>query len=143
MSILYLFLMIRRPPRHTRTDTLLPYTTLLRSTATRPCARRWRGRRGAKRSFLILPPPASGRGAKHCSLQRHDVRCDLGLALEIERCHRFIGDLDRLVRAEAVERGAHRRAVRAEHPDLDIVARSEEQPSELQSLMRNSYAVFC
>src|SRR3546814_10538481 len=88
-------------------------------------------------------PPASGRGAKHCSLQRHDVRCDLGLALEIERCHRFIGDLDRLVRAEAVERGAHRRAVRAEPPDLDIVARaairSEEHKSELQSLMRKSY----
>src|SRR3546814_14321784 len=28
------FLMIRRPPRSTRTDTLVPYTTLFRSTAT-------------------------------------------------------------------------------------------------------------
>src|SRR3546814_11786410 len=28
------FLMIRRPPRSTRTDTLFPYTTLFRSTAT-------------------------------------------------------------------------------------------------------------
>src|SRR3546814_11433972 len=27
----FLFLMIRRPPRSTRTDTLLPYTTLFRS----------------------------------------------------------------------------------------------------------------
>src|SRR3546814_19888363 len=27
----YLFLMIRRPPRSTRTDTLFPYTTLFRS----------------------------------------------------------------------------------------------------------------
>src|SRR3546814_19147391 len=31
MSV-FLFLMIRRPPRTTRTDTLFPYTTLFRST---------------------------------------------------------------------------------------------------------------
>src|SRR3546814_16574698 len=30
----FFFLMIRRPPRSTRTDTLLPYTTLFRSQAT-------------------------------------------------------------------------------------------------------------
>src|SRR3546814_15100944 len=29
--LLFFFLMIRRPPRSTRTDTLLPYTTLFRS----------------------------------------------------------------------------------------------------------------
>src|SRR3546814_18259796 len=31
MYILFCFLMIRRPPRSTRTDTLFPYTTLFRS----------------------------------------------------------------------------------------------------------------
>src|SRR3546814_13210687 len=31
LSILFFFLMIRRPPRSTRTDTLFPYTTLFRS----------------------------------------------------------------------------------------------------------------
>src|SRR3546814_16323482 len=31
--IVFFFLMIRRPPRSTRTDTLLPYTTLFRSRA--------------------------------------------------------------------------------------------------------------
>src|SRR3546814_13590564 len=31
---LFFFLMIRRPPRSTRTDTLFPYTTLFRSAAT-------------------------------------------------------------------------------------------------------------
>src|SRR3546814_11187608 len=31
---LFFFLMIRRPPRSTRTDTLFPYTTLFRSPAT-------------------------------------------------------------------------------------------------------------
>src|SRR3546814_16126836 len=30
--VLFFFLMIRRPPRSTRTDTLFPYTTLFRST---------------------------------------------------------------------------------------------------------------
>src|SRR3546814_21118802 len=31
----FFFLMIRRPPRSTRTDTLFPYTTLFRSTQSR------------------------------------------------------------------------------------------------------------
>src|SRR3546814_15194288 len=31
----FFFLMIRRPPRSTRTDTLFPYTTLFRSSASR------------------------------------------------------------------------------------------------------------
>src|SRR3546814_20292246 len=31
VSVLFFFLMIRRPPRSTRTDTLFPYTTLFRS----------------------------------------------------------------------------------------------------------------
>src|SRR3546814_6788701 len=71
---LVFFLMIRRPPRSTRTDTLFPYTTLFRSVA------------GAGAE-------PHGRGDRH-----------------------------------------HRRAHRA---------RSEEHTSELQSLMRISYAVFC
>src|SRR3546814_12595524 len=33
-SLCFFFLMIRRPPRSTRTDTLFPYTTLFRSSAT-------------------------------------------------------------------------------------------------------------
>src|SRR3546814_5991103 len=39
------FLMIRRPPRSTRTDTLFPYTTLFRSGRVPPAPRR-RGRSG-------------------------------------------------------------------------------------------------
>src|SRR3546814_20828474 len=31
LSVVFCFLMIRRPPRSTRTDTLFPYTTLFRS----------------------------------------------------------------------------------------------------------------
>src|SRR3546814_4076410 len=55
---LLFFLMIRRPPRSTRTDTLFPYTTLFRSRpvrgarwrGSRPCPLRTRGRRGQGRS---------------------------------------------------------------------------------------------
>src|SRR3546814_18809314 len=47
MCLFFFFLMIRRPPRSTRTDTLFPYTTLFRSEALRDCAAlardRWQG----------------------------------------------------------------------------------------------------
>src|SRR3546814_982222 len=67
------FLMIRRPPRSTRTDTLFPYTTLFRSLPCRHCSH-------------VRP------GRRPCPCRRR---------------------------------------------------RSEEHTSELQSLMRISYAVFC
>src|SRR3546814_4549712 len=89
---LLFFLMIRRPPRSTRTDTLFPYTTLFRSqsSATRCSARNVRrGKIGDR-----LRPPRADR--RILCLHRH-----------------------------------HRRR------------RSEEHTSELQSLMRISYAVFC
>src|SRR3546814_15123448 len=38
LFMFFLFLMIRRPPRSTRTDTLVPYTTLFRSKAHYPAA---------------------------------------------------------------------------------------------------------
>src|SRR3546814_18697827 len=83
---LFFFLMIRRPPRSTRTDTLFPYTTLFRSS---------RQEAGRPAGTAIVA------GAE-----------------EIETAPRF-------------ERGGER------------PARSEEHTSELQSLMRISYAVFC
>src|SRR3546814_12152785 len=85
--ILFFFLMIRRPPRSTRTDTLFPYTTLFRSR-----------RRKALRHFV-------GRAR-----DAHALAAAAGRSLD-----------------------HHRKA------DL----RSEEHTSELQSLMRISYAVFC
>src|SRR3546814_13769450 len=89
---IFFFLMIRRPPRSTRTDTLFPYTTLFRSLA-------------AHHAGTDLPRPEQAvRRAQQRPLQRHD--------------HRQIG-------AGGLER------------------RSEEHTSELQSLMRISYAVFC
>src|SRR3546814_4696974 len=85
------FLMIRRPPRSTRTDTLVPYTTLFRS-----------------------PTPGGGRWSEGSS----------------PRCPR---------RARAV----HRRRDRRRSSTTSSASRSEEHTSELQSLMRISYAVFC
>src|SRR3546814_15987718 len=50
----FFFLMIRRPPRSTRTDTLFPYTTLFRS-ARNGMARRLLGRCCAWVTVILLP----------------------------------------------------------------------------------------
>src|SRR3546814_3494230 len=80
------FLMIRRPPRSTRTDTLFPYTTLFRSPA-----------RSARTALPPAPSRLTGSGT----------------------------------------------APPGSPPRSAAPARSEEHTSELQSLMRISYAVFC
>src|SRR3546814_2721240 len=82
--LFFFFLMIRRPPRSTRTDTLFPYTTLFRSERV--------GCDACERAFDLSPVASLyRRGLRLCRLQH----------------------------------------------------RSEEHTSELQSLMRISYAVFC
>src|SRR3546814_4425728 len=105
--------MIRRPPRSTRTDTLCPYTTLFRS---RPRSRP-RQRLGRDHpGEIVLPRP----------LQRVDRMIDVDSAhlLEIAAPKRAGGEQQR-------------------RPRLPPPHRSEEHTSELQSLMRISYAVFC
>src|SRR3546814_2719322 len=90
----FFFLMIRRPPRSTRTDTLFPYTTLFRSEgAARP----------GNRPFRLQQCRSSGGRAQ----------------------------------------GRHRRCPGPADPGPPAGRRSEEHTSELQSLMRISYAVFC
>src|SRR3546814_4134466 len=84
--------MIRRPPRSTRTDTLFPYATLVRS---------------------------GGLGAHH----------DDGLE--------FAFDLSGLAPDEKFAN------IKFRHVAPFLHNRSEEHTSELQSLMRISYAVFC
>src|SRR3546814_19141102 len=83
----FLVLMIRRPPRSTRTDTLFPYTTLFRSFA------------------LVREGRMRSRGL-----------------LRRRRTQNPANEFDYLINPGS---------------------RSEEHTSELQSLMRNSYAVFC
>src|SRR3546814_8763759 len=89
VSLFFFFLMIRRPPRSTRTDTLFPYTTLFRSV--------------------------------HTSAPRNPAHCRSGP--------------DRTCAESTARCGAC--------PATPIPGRSEEHTSELQSLMRISYAVFC
>src|SRR3546814_3805735 len=112
--------MIRRPPRSTRTDTLFPYTTLFRSP-----------RFEAARVFEIGHDIIGG-FPPHRDIARE--------ILEIGR----VGAVDsqRTVAADAaavIEAHAHEIAGLAGV----TAARSEEHTSELQSLMRTSYAVFC
>src|SRR3546814_11104644 len=60
------FLMIRRPPKSTRTDTLFPYTTLFRSL--HPCRRRGAGDRRRRRRLVRrrrLPQGPPGRPLRH------------------------------------------------------------------------------
>src|SRR3546814_16071835 len=65
--VVLFFLMIRRPPRSTRTDTLFPYTTLFRSCLPRrPRAPRWRRRR-VRSGCAAWPLPEIGRA--HSELQ--------------------------------------------------------------------------
>src|SRR3546814_5597240 len=106
--------MIRLPARSTRTYTLFPYTTLFRSC---PMGR-------------DEPEDVHGiKDRRRVTVQyRHFRRYGLRQNHHAERPF----ENDRPGRARADDRGRSR-----------IAARSEEHTSELQSLMRISYAVFC
>src|SRR3546814_8667614 len=107
--------MMRRPPRSTRTDTLFPYTTLFRSLEAGMDLRRLM----AAMSEL----PEEQREAVSLVLIEGLGYREAAEVLEIP-----VGTLSsRLVRG--------RNAL--------LALRSEEHTSELQSLMRISYAVFC
>src|SRR3546814_3757057 len=87
MYLYFFFLMIRRPPRSTRTDTLFPYTTLFRSVCS---TKRWELAGPGLGSVMIMV-----------------------------------------------------KLVGSQNKQMGRRLRSEEHTSELQSLMRISYAVFC
>src|SRR3546814_3906247 len=71
--------------------------------------------------------------------------CDLLIAIGCRFDDRATGRLDRFApNAKLIHIDADRRELgKLRKPDLAIEARSEEHTSELQSLMRISYAVFC
>src|SRR3546814_1513244 len=125
--------MIRRPPRSTRTDTLLPYTTLFRSREHRHrllgLDRRVLG--DVEREGGLAHGRARGQDQQVGRLQAGGHLVEFGVA------GRHAGDAAavRVARLQDVEGFAHRLVDRHE--------RSEEHTSELQSLMRISYAVFC
>src|SRR3546814_10556979 len=139
--------MIRRPPISTRTDTLFPYTTLCRSVehadlATGGCdgGRQVHGDgRLADAALAGCDEHHLGGGTERGLLgSLGDVPAGLGHRRGLLLAG-HLGPLDLHV-------GHARQAADASsHVTLDLRAqrtRSEEHTSELQSLMRNSYAVF-
>src|SRR3546814_10289432 len=110
--------MIRRPPRSKRTDTLFPYTTLVRSVP-------HHGRCTiASRIKALQDAPVLAQNAGEFISYQPPARPDVA---RIDR-HRVKGRF-----LNSPETG--RRFMKC--------IRSEEHTSELQSLMRISYAVFC
>src|SRR3546814_3562090 len=97
------FLMIRRPPRSTRTDTLFPYTTLFRSPALR--------RKPSATTASSADPTKRFRGWPNSCVAAVKPTSWPTASAAWSHCRRW--------------------------------PRSEEHTSELQSLMRISYAVFC
>src|SRR3546814_7402681 len=107
--VFFFFLMIRRPPRSTRTDTLFPYTTLFRSDEAHE--------RSLNIDFLLGY-------LKQLLQRRRDLKVIVTSAtIDTERFAAHFGG--------------------APVVDVEGRRRSEEHTSELQSLMRISYAVFC
>src|SRR3546814_3588378 len=120
--------MIRRPPRSTRTDTLFPYTTLFRS----DCAQRQFGERHPRAADL------PGRGRFKIAIVRiANGALDRQLVDEGQVAQEGYDQLG--ISFRHMVRGTEFGLVR--RPGAEM--RSEEHTSELQSLMRISYAVFC
>src|SRR3546814_8010473 len=132
--------MLRGPPRSTRTDTLFPSTTLFRSARCWTCWRCW--------------------ACACCWPGRKDDRAAGGRA--VRAAGGDLGDLRSVAQPGGLDvclpprlpaiRGAgtvgHHAAARGAlggrgGAQLVLQPRSEEHTSELQSLMRISYAVFC
>src|SRR3546814_5341277 len=112
--------MIRRPPRSTRTDTLFPYTTLFRSTE-------------GDILHFVTPEMPEGR-----TLKGERIAHVKGVAFSGEDDGRpFNLDITRTACTDSMSGEAFEFTATWDY------ARSEEHTSELQSLMRISYAVFC
>src|SRR3546814_9026420 len=110
--------MIRRPPEFSRTDTRCPYTTLFRAAAIQH-----RLLQDAEVEFAIVGPDEQG--GEHRESRRFGGRDEAA--------------------EDAAENGDWQRegGQRLDEGALQARQRSEEHTSELQSLMRISYAVFC
>src|SRR3546814_4481711 len=135
---MFFFLMIRRPPSSTRTDTRVPDTTLFRS----------HGRVGGEHAGELACVGLEAAGVL-ARLVEHPA----------DVLHLVGGDAEHLlegVHLLAVDVAVGLGELGAQHDDADgegdlagavgnggLTARSEEHTSELQSLMRISYAVFC
>src|SRR3546814_6400699 len=136
--------MIRRPPRSTRTDTRFPYTTLFRSAEPRGSV----GRSGLPSACTPVRGWLSG---LHASVQRYDDgqhgrsvnEQDASEPLHRRRLSSCTEKPSSCgLHAEAIESAVLVKPYTNPLGD-EAQRRSEEHTSELQSLMRISYAVLC
>src|SRR3546814_9210328 len=139
------FLMIRRPPRSTRTDTLVPYTTLFRSHEARDEVEL--GRAGAGEADFDFFEADAAEQVEEARLffgiHRVDQRLVAVAHVGGEPDRRLGGDAggpfavgERNLRKGAIfDRGVAEHG----HDVCFFFGRSEEHTSELQSLMRISY----
>src|SRR3546814_9636522 len=132
--------MIRRPPKSTLTDTLCPYTSLFRSGPPR------RSSAGLDAAFdmalearELVRPARLGLGEPGLELVGRAVLQAIDAHPRVEIGVRV---LDQPAGLERAQMTAHRRRREAERTRA-LAGRSEEHTSELQSLLSNSYAVFC
>src|SRR3546814_4376793 len=112
--------MIRRPPRSTRTDSRFPDTTLFRSTG------------------LASLTVAAGAPAAAMQAPDSDFVCNGLDSRDVLRSIEHLGPKPWTAREGIFYFHGDEEAL----PALEA-GRSEEHTSELQSLMRNSYSVFC
>src|SRR3546814_9504115 len=114
LYLFFFFLMLRLPPRSTRTATRCPYTTLFRSPRSAPAV--------PPAFAIVAQASAIESGAANAKLDFVALARDVNIArIDIVAAGVVVG---RLLTAEPA-------------------GRSEEHTSELQSLLRISHAVFC
>src|SRR3546814_4090208 len=147
--ILFFCLIIRRPPISTLTDTLFPYTTLFRSqfflriacalSEDVPEALALYERLG-NLDYLPSSPTLFNAGTTHEQLSS----CFLLVSPHdsLESIYQKYGDIAQLSKFSGGIGVSYTR-VRSRGSLIRSTNRSEEHTSELQSLMRISYAVFC
>src|SRR3546814_2630697 len=143
--------MIRRPPRSTRTDTLFPYTTLFRSQrrVEDAVAKGAVLLHGNDRQGALYPPTVVDRVPYDCELVREET---FGPVAPVIR----FTDIDDAIRISNSTAYGLSSGVCTNHLEhitrfvselrvgtVNVWERSEEHTSELQSLMRISYAVLC
>src|SRR3546814_9003703 len=125
--------MIRRPPRSTRTDTLFPYTTLVRAAVANPVKRL--DQQGAAsppcRILPLLRRKTAGRTDDHRRPRPDSPQ------------HQRWPRKSVIPHPPARRHMPHREPGKGGRAGTRAGDRSEEHTSELQSLMRISYAVFC
>src|SRR3546814_1016943 len=121
----FIVLMIQRPPRSTRADTLFPYTTLFRSASARRARCVGRSATRVSRRHSTPSLPNNSRSSAQVARSKSSTPATVDAALH----------------ACAPAMSSSSAASSARRNGLD--RRSEEHTSELQSLMRISYAVFC